>query len=75
MIDKQEEKIQISSDDSCFERARKMLKAAGLIDNGMVALRMAEAVDAYQKLDRKAFHAAHEQLIKEQPMIKKDNDE
>ena len=56
MIDKQEEKIQINSDDSCFERARKMLKAAGLIDNGMVALRMAEVVDAYQKLDLKTFY-------------------
>ena len=66
MSDKQEDKIPISSDDSCFERARKMLKAAGLIDNGMIASRMAEAVDAYQKLDRKASHAALKKIIKEQ---------
>lgn len=66
MSNKQEDKIQLSSDDSCFERARKMLKVAGVIDNGMIAERMAEAVDAYQKLDRKTFHAALEQLIKEQ---------
>ena len=65
MSNKQEDKIQLSSDDSCFDRARKMLKAAAVIDNGGLAARMAEAVDAYQKLDRKAFHAAHAQLIKE----------
>jgi len=66
MSDKSEDKIQLSSDDSCFDRARKMLKAAGVIDNGIVAARMAEAIDMYQKLDRKAVHAAHEQLVKEQ---------
>jgi flagellar biosynthesis regulator FlbT len=40
--------------DSCFERARKILKRANLIDGVGLADRMAEALEAYRKLDHNA---------------------
>jgi len=46
--------ITLSSSDDCFERARKILKCAGLLDGCGLGGRMAEALEAYRKMDRNA---------------------
>jgi hypothetical protein len=47
--------ISISSDDSCFVRARKLLQLMGLVGGDHLVGYMAEGIEAYKKLDEEAF--------------------
>ena len=46
-----EKGMMLYANDDCFERARKILKAAGMIDGCGLASRMAESLEAYRKMD------------------------
>lgn len=46
--------IELRANDDCFERARKILKCAGMADWLGMSGRLAEAIEAYRKMDRKA---------------------
>ncbi len=47
-----EQTIQLLQSDPCFERARKILEGAGVAnDPANLAARMAEAIEAYRKMD------------------------
>ena len=41
----------LSSADTCFERARKILKVAGIVDGVGISSRMAEAIEKYKEMD------------------------
>jgi len=54
------EQIKLNSGDSCFERARKMLAVASIVDDGLLAGRISETIQIYMDLDLKAVE--HEQF-------------
>ena len=47
-----EQQIHLNENDNCFQRARNILRHAGIIEGVGLAQRMAESIEAYRVMDQ-----------------------
>lgn len=60
-MNKKQTFVTLDRQDSCFERARKILQIAGVVDHVGINGRMAEAIEIYKNLDQQISQEQYQQ--------------